>query len=209
MNKHFVITISRNCGSGGSIIGDQVAKELGISYIDRQLLTMASEQSGISESLFAQADEKLKKSFLTKVTQNVYKGELHPPENDEFTSNKNLFNYQAKVLKELATEQSYVVIGRCSDFILKDMKNLLRVYIHAPHDECVRKCMSEYMRSEREMEKHIQKTDKVRAEYYLHYTGKKWNDPANYDLCLNSLTLGYDGCVEVICQTVKRMMGQI
>lgn len=205
MNEHFVITISRSCGSGGSIIGDRVAKELNISYIDRQLLTMASEQSGISESLFAQADEKLKKSFLAKVTQNVYKGELRAPKDNDFTSNKNLFNYQAKVLKELAQEQSYVVIGRCADFILKDMKYLLKVYIHAPHDVCVQTCMKEYMRSEKEMEKHVLKTNKLRAEYHLHYTGNRWNDPAGYDLCLNSDSLGYDGCVAQICQAVETL----
>ena len=205
MNGHFVITISRGCGSGGSIIGDQVAKRLGIAYIDRQLLTMASEQSGISESLFAKADEKLTNSFLAKVKQNVYKGELLPPEDEDFTSSKNLFNYQAKVLKELIQEQSFVVIGRCADFILKDMEHILKVYIHAPHEACVKKCMAEYKRSEREMERHIQKTDKARGEYYSHYTGNRWNDPANYDLCLNSYTLGYDRCVDLICQAAENM----
>ena len=203
MNKHFVITISRNCGSGGSIIGDQVAKELGISYIDRQLLTMASEQSGISESLFAQADEKLKKSFLTKVTQNVYKGELLPPENDEFTSNKNLFNYQAKVIKELAEKGSCVIVGRCADFVLKDRADVVSVFVHAPADYCMERAMERNDMSRKEMEKFIAKTDKYRGDFYHYYTGNVWNDARNYDLCLNSSKLGFEKCVEEIKAYIK------
>ena len=130
--EKFVITIARGYGSGGRTIGKMLAKELGVNCYDREILRLASDDSGINEELFAKADEKLKVSMLYKVAKNVYKGELIPPDSDRFVSNDNLFNYQAKVLKELAEKESYVVVGRCADFILKDRTNVIKIFVHAP-----------------------------------------------------------------------------
>ena len=120
--KHTVITIARSYGSGGRTLGKLLAKELGIHCYDRELLRMASEQSGINEALFGQVDEKVKSLPLFGISKKIYKGEVFPPESDDFVSDDNLFNYQAKVIKEVAAEESCVIIGRCADFILKDDK---------------------------------------------------------------------------------------
>ena len=128
--ENYVITISRCCGGDGSAIGKLLAKDLGISLYDRNLLTLASEESGINEELFANADEKVKNSLLYKVSKKVYNGELIPPYSGEFTSDRNLFNYQAKVLKELAKNEPYVVVGRCANFILKDHPKTVNLYIY-------------------------------------------------------------------------------
>lgn len=122
----FVIAITRTCGSGGTTIGKMLSKDLGINMYDRELLRLASDDSGINEALFANADEGVKNSLLYKVSKKVYNGELIPPESNDFTSNDNLFNYQAKVLRELADKESYVVIGRCADYILKDKPNIFK-----------------------------------------------------------------------------------
>ncbi len=135
--EKYVITIARGYGSGGHTIGKMLAEELGINFYDREILRLASDDSGINEELFARADEKLKGSLLYKVAKNVYKGELIPPESDKFVSNQNLFNYQAKVLKELAEKESFIVIGRCADYVLKDIPNLIRIFVHAPLDHCI------------------------------------------------------------------------
>ena len=95
-----------------------LAKELGINCYDREILRLASDDSGINEALFAQADEKLKSTRLFKIAKNVYRGEIIAPDSDDFVSNDNLFNYQAKVLKELAEKESFVVVGRCADYML-------------------------------------------------------------------------------------------
>lgn len=201
--ENYVITIARGYGSGGRTIGKMLAKELGISYYDRELLRLASDESGINESLFAQADEKLKGSLLFKVAKNVYKGELIGPDSDDFVSNDNLFNYQAKVLKELAEKESFVVIGRCADYILKDCKNVIRVFVHAPMNQCIDTITSMTEMSRKDAEQLITRTDRHRAEYYQRYTGQEWNNATNYDLCLNTKELSFEKCVEIVKQYKK------
>ncbi len=194
----YVITIARGYGSGGRTIGKMLSKELGIPYYDRDLLRLASDDSGINEQLFAKADEKLKKSLLFRIAKNVYKGELIPPDSDDFVSNDNLFNYQAKIIKELAETESCIIIGRCADFILKDYPNVIRVFVHAPLEDCIKNVMDMFGKSMKEAEKEILAIDKHRAEYYNYYTGRDWENARHYDLCLNSSKLGFQKCVDIV-----------
>lgn len=196
--KRFVITIARGYGSGGRQIGKMLAKELGVSCYDREILKLASDDSGINEDVFVKADEKLKGTLLYKVAKNVYKGELIPPDSDRYISNDNLFLYQAKVLRELAQKESYVVIGRCADYILKDMNNVIRIFVHAPMKHCISVLEDMTTMTQKEIEQFIQKTDQYRAEYYRYHTGKDWNDARNYDLCLNTEELSFEKCVEIV-----------
>ena len=193
-----VITIARQYGSGGRTIGQMLSEELGIPYYDKELLKKASEDSGIHERLFAVADEKLKNSPLLRITKKVYQGQLIPPESGGFTSMENLFNYQAKVIKELAEEESCIIIGRCADYVLRDYDNVLSVFVHAPEAYCIEQAKAKLSMPDKEIRKYIQKTDKERAEYYKHYTGREWTDARNYDLCLDSSKLGMQKCIEEI-----------
>lgn len=196
--ENYVITIARGYGSGGKTIGKMLAAELGISCYDREIMRLASDDSGINEELFARADEKLKSSLLYKVSKNVYRGEVIPPDSDRFVSNDNLFNYQAKVLRELAEKESFVAIGRCADYVLKDHPNLIRIFVHAPLEHCIDVVEDMSSMSRKEIELFIQKTDKHRAEYYKYYTGKQWDNARNYDLCLNTEELTFEKCVEIV-----------
>ncbi len=198
MDKKYVITIARGYGSGGRTIGKMLSEELGIPYYDRDLLRFASDDSGINEELFAKADEKLKKSSLFKIARNIYKGELIPPDSDDFISNDNLFNYQAKIIRELAETETCIIIGRCADFILKDHPNVVRLFVHAPLEDCINTLKEMTGKSEKELEKQILAIDKHRAEYYNYYTGREWENAKHYDLCLNSSKLGFDKCVEIV-----------
>ena len=194
----YVITIARGYGSGGRTIGKMLAEELGIPFYDRDLLRLASDDSGINQDLFAKADEKIKKSPLFNIARNVYKGELIPPDSDDFVSNDNLFNYQAKIVKELAGSESCVIIGRCADFVLKDCENVVKVFVHAPLEDCINTLKEMTGKPEKEIEKQIASIDKHRADYYKYYTGRDWEDAKNYDLCLNSSRLGFEKCVEIV-----------
>ena len=132
---YFAVAITRTCGSGGgSYIGKQLAKAFDIDLYDRKLLRLASEDSGISEELFARADENTRKTMLYRVSERVYDGSIIPPESGNFISDENLFNYQAKVLRELLNEESYICVGRAADFVLRDKPNVLTVYVDAPYD---------------------------------------------------------------------------
>ena len=194
--ENYIITIARGYGSGGKTIGKMLAEKLNISYYNRELLRMASDESGIHERLFGEADERVRPGLFK--SSGVYKGELLPPESDDFVSDDNLFNYQAKVIKELAERESCVIVGRCADFVLAGRQNVIRLYVHAPFESCVKTVMEMYGMSRREAEKVITATDRHRSAYYKYYTGRQWNDAGNYDLCLNSAELGFEKCVEIV-----------
>lgn len=194
---HYVITIARGYGSGGKTIGKMLSEKLDIPFYDRELLRMASDDSGIHERLFGQADERIKPG-LRKPFGKVYKGDLLPPESDDFVSDDNLFNYQAKIIKELADTRSCVIVGRCADFILQDRPNVVKLFVHAPFESCVKTVMDMYALPQKEAEKKIQDTDRHRSAYYKYYTGRNWDNAQNYDLCLNSAELGFDKCVEIV-----------
>jgi cytidylate kinase len=208
MNK-VVITIARQYGSGGRTVGEMLAKDLGITYYDKEILQLASDESGINEGLFEKADEKLKSTRLFNIARKAYNGELIPPESDDFTSNDNLFNYQAKIIRKLAAEESCVIIGRCADYILRDFAHVVSVFVHAPAAFCLAEAMKKHSMSEKEMERFIAKTDKRRAEYYKYYTGREWTDARNYDLCLNCGKLGFDRCMEEIKAYIKVRFNEI
>ncbi len=194
---HYVITIARGYGSGGKTIGKMLSEKLDIPFYDRELLRMASDDSGIHERLFGQADERVKPG-LRKPFGKVYKGELLPPESDDFVSDDNLFNYQAKIIKELADTCSCVIVGRCADFILQGRTNVVKLFVHAPFESCVKTVMDMYALPQKEAEKKIQDTDRHRSAYYKYYTRRNWDNAQNYDLCLNSAELGFDKCVEIV-----------
>lgn len=204
--KYFTICITRTCGSGGTTIAKKLADAYGIDLYDRKLLRLASEDSGISEAMFAQADEDVKNSLLYKVSRKVYNGELIPPESGNFVSDQNLFNYQAKVLKELSERESYVVVGRCADYILRNYANAISVYLYASKEECLRHEMEYMGYTQGQAMKEIKRMDRYRRDYYVYHTGRKWKNPENYDLCLNTEKLGYEGTKEFIMDYVKRRM---
>ena len=205
--ENIVITIARQYGSGGKTVGQMLADELGIPFYSRDILRLASEDSGISEGLFAEADEKLKNNPLLKLSTNIYDGDLIPPESGEFVSDKNLFNYQAKIIKQLAETQSCVIVGRCADFVLKDYPNVMSVFVHADEDFCYERAMERNSMSPREMKKFIAKVDKYRGDYYRYYTGRNWTDARNYDLCLDCGKLGFEKCKEEILAYRKVRFG--
>lgn len=206
--ENVVITIARQYGSGGKTIGAMLAKELGINCYSREILTMASEESGINERLFGQLDERLKIPSWFKPLKRPYEGNLIPPESSGFVSDDNLFNYQAKIIKELAGTESCVIIGRCADYVLRNFPNVMSVFIHADKEFCVERALERNSMTRKEMERYIAKTDKYRGDFYKYYSGREWTDARNYDLCLNSGKLGFEKCVEEIKSYKKIRFGE-
>ena len=202
--KNTVITIARSYGSGGRTLGKLLAEELHINCYDRELLRMASDESGINEALFGAADEKKKNQSLFRIAQNIYKGEIFPPDSDVFTSDDNLFNYQAKVIKELAASESCVIIGRCADFVLKDFDNITRLFLYAPKENCIQRILNQEGGDEKEISRKIDKIDKYRAEYYRYYTGRNWYDARNYDFCIDTSSRSYSNLTGLVKSYIER-----
>ncbi|KAI4438848.1 MAG: cytidylate kinase-like family protein [Ruminococcus sp.] len=201
--EHIVVTIARQYGSGGKTVGEMYAKELGIPCYGMNLLKMASEESGINEQLFMQFDEKLRNNLLLRMTTDLYDGQVIPPGHKDFVSAKNLFNWQAEVIKRLAKSETCVIIGRAADYVLKDYPNVVSVFVHASPEFNLARAMERNSMTTAEMEKFIASTDKYRSDFYKHYTGREWTDARNYDLCLNSGKLGFEKCVEEIKAYIK------
>ena len=195
----FVITIARETGAGGRNITEKLSEVLNVPYYNRDLLRKASEVSGIHERLFGAADERIGFKEMLSAAEKVYTGEVLPPDSDDYLSTRNLFSFQAKIIKELAEEESCIILGRCANYLLQERRDVLRVFIHAPL-EARRDRVAEFSLAwtEKEVLKHIRTEDKRRASYYRYYTGEEWRDAAGYDLCLDSDALGKDGCVERI-----------
>ena len=201
---HVVVTIARQYGSGGKTVGQMYAQKHGIPFHERDILRMAADDSGINEVLFGEVDERLKSGSLFGISKKIYTiGALIPPSSPDFTSPQNLFNYQAKIIRELADQGPCVFIGRCADFILSDKPNVVSVFVHAPEDYCLEQARERTAKNVGDLSKFIAKTDKFRGDYYRYHTGREWSDARNYDLCLDSSKLGFEGCEEAIERYIK------
>ncbi len=202
----FIVTIARGYGSGGKTIGKMLADKLGAKFYDKELIRLASDASGINEALFGESDEKTSSGVFKK--PKVYKGEIISPSESKFTSEENLFNYQAMVIKQLAAESSCVIVGRCADYVLKDDPSVVRVFVYADEENCIKNVADvRGITDRKEAIKRITSIDKERAAYYKAHTGREWIDARNYDLCLNSGNLGFEKCVEIISDFIKIKLG--
>lgn len=201
--EKLIITIAREYGSGGKTIGGMLGRDLGIQVYSKEILRLASDDSGISEELFSQADEKMRSTPLFRIMRKEYNGEVIPPESRNFLSNENLFNYQAKVIRDLAEEDSCIFIGRCADYVLGDRDDTVRVFVCAPPDFCLEQAKQRGELGGRTTMKYIEDLNRYRANYYKYYAGRDWYDARAYDLCLNSGSIGFDGCVRAIKEYIK------
>lgn len=208
--QNYVITIARGFGSGGKDIATRLGKELGIPCYERQILTMASDQSGIDESVFVETDEKLRGTYLANVLRRMPISETVEPMEKDFISDVNVFNIQADIIRTLAKTQSCIIIGKCADDILRSYDNVISVYIEAPRAACVKSIMEKMHVSQKRANYLIQTTDRYRAKYYRYYTsGKDWTNPINYDMVLNSDRVGREKCVQIIKEYIKIKFGEI
>ena len=206
--ERFIITVARETGSGGHNITRKLSDVLGVPYYDRDLLRKASEVSGIHERLFGEADERIGLREMLTAAEKVYTGEILPPDSDDYISTRNLFSFQAKIIKELADSESCIIPGRCGNYLLADHPHVLRVFIHAPLEARLARVASYSLAwSHREVARHIRVEDHRRAAYYRYYTGEEWRDAAGYDLSLDSDRLGEDGCVELIRKALPLLCG--
>lgn len=206
---NFVITIARGFGSGGKQIGLALSKQLGIPCYESQILSMASNYSGINKDLFFQVDEKLRGYHLIKrLMKSANKDDIVEPTDKSFISDVNLYNIQAKIIKELAKQQSCIIIGKCANHLLRDYENTVSVYIEAPRAFCVKNVIERLGVTEEEAHRMIYQTDRYRADYYKYYTGgETWTNPVLYDMTLNSDRMGMDKCTELIIQYLKIKLG--
>ena len=191
-----IITISREFGSGGRFIGEEVAKKLGIAYYDKAVIGQIAEKSGLSPEYIRENAELSPKKGLFAY---AFAGRDVTGKSVEDM----VYEAQRKVILELAGKQPCVIVGRNADYILKDRDDVLNVFIHGDMQEKIQRIIDLYNVDEKEAVKMIADTDKRRMTNYNFYTDQKWGNAGNYTLCLNSSQLGYDRCEEIIMECIK------
>ena len=191
MNK-FVITIGRQLGSGGKEIGAELSRRLGIPCYDRELIQMASQESGLGSDFFDRADEK-KFRFI-----NIEEGYAH-----NYLGGEYLFKIQSDVIRHIANEQSSIFVGRCADYILREHPHLISVFISARLQERIQRICDHHRLPAAKAKELIERADKKRAAYYNYYTNKMWGVAASYHLCINSSVLGIAGTAGYIQRFVE------
>ena len=191
-----IITISRELGSGGRFIGEEVAKKLGITYYDKNIISEIAEKSGLSSEYIQDSAELSPKKGLFAYA-------LAGRDITGKSVEDMVYEAQRKVILELAEKESCVIIGRNADFILKDRNDVLNVFIYGDMPEKIQRIMGLYNVEEKEAVKMIADIDKRRMTNYNFYTDQKWGKASNYTLCLNSSQLGYDRCEAIIMECAK------
>ncbi|MDR2980221.1 MAG: cytidylate kinase-like family protein [Bacteroidales bacterium] len=204
-NKHYIVNIGRQYGSGGRVIGTEIAGKLGFSFYDKELINLASKESGVGAEFFEKADEKTRFGFFGN-----FFGLQGGMASDEFTNNylnnENLFLIQSDVIRQIAEERSAVFVGRCADYILREHPYRADIFITADmNDRIERLCNRRTIERNKAVEM-IEKIDKKRAEYYNYYTNKTWGVAKSYHLCINSSTLGIQGSVEFAVEFVRQKL---
>jgi cytidylate kinase len=197
VTEKYVITIGRQLGSGGREIGQKLAAQLGISFYDKELIRIASQQSGLKEEFFERVDEMKHFSIFpglfgirTSFTDDLF--------SDYYLSNETLFTIQSDIIRKLAEEGSCIFVGRCADYVMKEQPNCLNIFISADIEDRIRRISERHKVPDSKAREIIEKTDKSRSGYYNYFSGKAWGAAFSYHLCINSSLLGIDETLTII-----------
>lgn len=198
MEKKIIITIGRQFGSGGKGVADALGRKLGIPVYDSELIAKAAQDSGFSADLFVQSDEKRRFFSLSA----IFAGNYSDTEN--YMSDKGLFKMQSETIRRIAEQGSAIIVGRCSDYILRDMEGVIDVFLTCPAEERAKRVSERAGISLEKAMDMVEKKDRDRAEYYNYYTFGNWGVASTYDICIDSSLLGIDGTADFIIDFARK-----
>lgn len=204
-NQNLVITIGRQYGSGGRIVGKALAQELGIHFYDEEILTITSEKSAVGEVFFRLSDEKAGNNLLYKIVSGL-KPQLGKPSTEgDIVKPDNLFRFQSEVIRQLAAQESCIIAGRCGDYILSQEKipGLVKIFVYADVPALIQRTMEVDKVDEKEAARRVKKINRERKEYYRYYTGVDWEDWNNYDLIINTSNFDLEQTAKLIKEYLK------
>jgi cytidylate kinase len=206
MKENYFITIGRQLGSGGREIGLKLSVRLGISFYVKELIRIASRESGINEDVFEKVDEK-KRFSLFGGFLGLRGGTADEVFLNYYLTNETLFKIQSDVIRSLAEQKSCIFVGRCSDYVLKENPRCINLFITADLNDRIKRIAEIQHLQENKAKDYIEKTDKNRARYYNYFSGKDWGVAESYHLCINSSILGIDETVAFVCQFAEKKFG--
>ena len=193
--KNAIVTISRQYGSGGRKVAEFLAKELNIPYYDNELISLAAEKSGISNSIFEDAEKQAGNNFLYILSRLGPTSQIYG-----MPLSERIFSIQSNVIKDVADRGSCVILGRCADYVLRDYQNCVNVYTYASFPVRISRAVTEYSVNQENAEKEVRHVDKARETYYEYHTGKKWGNPGNYDIMINMDYLNPEQAAKLIIE---------
>ena len=198
--KPIIITIGRQFGSGGHELGEKLAKRLGIPFYDRNLLGKAAVRCGMAEDMVESLDEVPTSSFLYSISVGAhgFGGEVPMPLGNR------VFLAMSEAIREVASEGSCVIVGRCAEYVLAEREDVLSVFVYADKESRVQRVMEKRELKERDAAALMQRTDKKRAGYHDFYCDTKWGSPEGYDVMINSAATGIDAAVEMLATLAER-----
>lgn len=205
MSDKIILTFARQFGSGGHEVAEKVAKLLNIGFYDKELIALAAKESGLSEHLFDGLDEKPTNSLLYSLVMGLQSGSSTYCRYGDVTGSDNIFRIQSQVIRSLAEKESCVIVGRCSDYVLRDEENLVSIFVRAGIDFRTERIMKSYDMKEKAALDYILKTDKRRSSFYNFYTNRIWGSVDNYDISINTERVDIDGAAQVIVDYVKQI----
>ena len=192
--SNVVITLSREYGSGGRYIGKLIAQKLGIKLYDKEFIIKVAEETGLSEQYIKENEQK--RNVLDVLNNGYY---------SDMNNSDELFVKESELIKEVSAKEPCVIVGRCADQILKDNKNVLKVFIYSNMEDKINRAVKYYGMDKKKAEKEISRIDKLRGNHYKYYTGKEWKDFSNYDICINSDKLGVEKAADLIIDMAKQL----
>lgn len=198
-----VITLGRQLGSNGKIIGRQLAERLGYKFYDKDLIARVAKESGLSENLFDEMNEKPTSSLLYSLVMGVQSSKGLYYHYNDMLNGDNLFKIQADLIKKISEEGPCIIVGRCADYILRENPRLIKLFLYADPQVRVKTLMQRENISEKEAQSAVNKADKRRSNYYNFYTNNTWGYVNNYNLCLDTASLSIDGCVDFLLSYVR------
>ena len=204
MNK--IITISRQYASGGREIGQKLAKHYGIPFYDNDLITLAAKESGFTERLFNDAEDKASNSLIYSIAMGLNAFGVQGYGADAMSIDDKVFLAQSDIIKKVAAEGPCVIIGRCADYVLREKRNVVNVFVWADISSRIKRAVQEYNMAQPKAEENILKVDKKRANYYNYHSDKKWGKADTYNLTIKSDDIGIDNSVECVIKYIESMI---
>ena len=201
--KKKIVTISRQYGSGGRYIGENLAKAMGVPCYDEKLIDMVAKESGFAQSFVAEKGERMTCSLLFNIASSLSFANNVFSTNNGVTLQDEIYFTQNRIIKELADKGPCVIVGRCADYILREREDCLNVFIFADNESKIERAEKYFNITREEAPAVLKKKDKARANHYKYYTDQEWGMASNYDLCLNSGLIGIEGCVKAIQQVLE------
>lgn len=203
MENKIIITIGRQFGSGGREVGQKLAKALGITYYDKELMAVAARESGLCEEVFERADERASSGLSYAFTMGYSFMGMFTPYTD-ILSNDGLFKFQSDAIRKLAETESCVLVGRCADYILRDDPACLSFFIHSSLENRIQRIVQRQGVTVEQAKELLTKTDKSRAAYYNYYTNKVWGVASSYNFSIDVSVLGVEETVSFMKAFIDR-----